>query len=114
MTRTFYRYAGFTDPKIDVQLVRTAADRWAWFWCTVEPLIILVITGSIFALVGAWLQLFFILVFMVVLILIGLYLWPLLQRGAKNQVAEILNNGGWKVEVRGALDDLAGGQGAVE
>lgn len=114
MIRTFYRYAGFTDPKIDVQLVRTAADRWAWFWCTVEPLIILVITGSIFALLGAWLQLFFILVFMVVLILIGLYLWPLLQRGAKNQVAEILNNGGWKVEVRGALDDLVGGEGAVE
>jgi len=108
MTRTFYRYGSFKDPKIDVQLVRTAADRWAWFWCTVEPLIILLIAGSIFAVLGAWFQLFVVLAGMAVLILTGFLLWPQLRTGARNQVGEILNNENWKVEMRSALDDLTG------
>ena len=107
MTRTFYRYASFRDPKIDVQMVRTAADRWAWFWCTIEPQITLVVAGSIFALLGAGLQLFFILVSMAVLTLIGLVLWPQLRTGARNQVAEILNNEGWKAEVHSALHAIS-------
>ncbi len=113
MTRTFYPYASFRDPRIDVQLVRTAADRWAWFWCTVEPQIILIITGSIFAVLGAWSLLFVTLASMVVLILIGLLLWPQMRTGAKDQVAEILNNGSWKAEVLSALNDLTEGEGAA-
>jgi hypothetical protein len=111
MTRTFYRYASFRDPKIDVQLVRTAADRWAWFWCTVEPLIILVVAGIIMVVLGAWSLLCFILSGMVVLILISLLLWPQLRAGARNQVAEILHNDGWRAEVRSALDHIAAGKG---
>jgi hypothetical protein len=108
MTRTFYRYASFRDPQIDLQLVRTAADRWAWFWCTVEPLVILLITGLIFAMLAAWFQLFVVLVFMAVLIATGFLLWPQLRTGARNQVAEILNNKTWKEEIRSALDNLTG------
>jgi hypothetical protein len=108
MRRTFYRYASLKDPKIDVQLVRTAGDRWAWFWCTVEPLIILLMAGSIFAVLGAWFQLFVVLAAMAVLILTGFLLWPQLRTGARNQVGEILNNENWKGEMRSALDDLTG------
>lgn len=111
MTRTFYRYASFKDPKIDVQLVRTAADRWAWFWCCVEPVIILLIAGSIFVVLRAWLPFFAILVGVAVLALVSLSLWPQLRRGAQNQVAEILNNEEWKAEVRSALGALTVGTG---
>jgi len=106
MTRTFFRYASFRDPKIDVQMVRTAADRWAWFWCTIEPQIILVITASIFAALGAWSGVLGVLVGMGVLILIALLLWPQLGRGARTQVAEILNNESWKAEVLTELNGL--------
>ena len=109
MTRTFYLYASFRNPRIDVQMVRTAADRWAWFWCTVEPQIILVVTGFIFGVVGAWSQIAYILTSMVVLILIAFSLWPQLRRGARNQVVEILNNEGWKAEVRFVLHEIAKG-----
>jgi hypothetical protein len=110
MTRTFYRYASFRNPKIDVQMVRTAADRWAWFWCTVEPHIILIISGLIAVALGAWSLLLCILVSMIVLILISFLLWPQLRAGARNQVAEILDNGGWRAEVQSALCYLAGGE----
>jgi hypothetical protein len=36
MSEVFYKYASFTDPKIDTHLVRTAADRWGWFWVLTE------------------------------------------------------------------------------
>ena len=113
MTRTFYRYASFKDPRIDAQLVRTAADRWAWFWCTVEPQIILLITILIFAVLGAWLEFFVFLVGMDVLIIIGLVLWPQLRTGARNQVAEILNNEGWKSDIGSVLKDLTGDVGTA-
>jgi hypothetical protein len=109
MTRTFYRYASFKDPQIDVQLVRTAADRWAWFWCTVEPLAILLITGVIFAVLAAWLQLFVLVAFIAVLLVTAFLLWPQLRTGAENQVAEILNNQDWKQEIRVTLDKIANG-----
>ncbi len=108
MTRTFYRYASFRDPKIDGQLVRSAADRWAWFWCTIEPQIILVITGVIFVTLGAWTQLLGLLAIMWGLILISLLLWPMLRAGARSQTGEILNSDSWKIEVRSAFVHLGG------
>ena len=108
MTRTFYRYAGFANPKIDMQLVRTAADRWAWFWSTLEPAAILLIAGPIFAVLRAWLQFWIVLASTAVLILIALLLWPQLRKGARSQVDEILTNGDWKEDVRCAFDGVSG------
>lgn len=108
MSRTFYKYASFRDPKIDVQLVRTAADRWAWFWCMVEPQFVLIITGIILAILRSWFELIFVVLVMVILSTIGLLLWPQLRNGGRNQVREILENGSWKAEIRTALQALAG------
>lgn len=110
MTRTFYRYASFRDPRIDVQLVRTAADRWAWFWCTIEPQVVLLITGIIFAVLGAWVGVVVVLVAMAVLSLIALVLWHQLKRDAEPQVAEILNSKKWKWEIQDTLKALLGAQ----
>jgi hypothetical protein len=111
MTRTFYRYASFQDPKIDVQLVRTAADRWAWFWCTIEPQVVLLISGIMFAVLGAWVVLGVVLAAMAVLILIALVLWSQLKRDAERQVAEILSREDWKSDIRVALASLLGSHG---
>lgn len=113
MTRTFYRYASFRDPKIDVQLVRTAADRWAWFWCTIEPQVVLLITGIVFAVLGAWVGLVVVLAAMAALSLIALVLWPQLRRGVKPQVAEILGREDWRSEIRIALTHLPEGHGSA-
>lgn len=107
MTRTFYRYASFTNPRIDIQMVRTAADRWAWFWCTVEPQVILIAACSIFVVLRAWSWLLYLLSAIVVLILVGALLWPQLRKGARTQVAEILDNECWREEVRSALYAIA-------
>ena len=107
MTRTFYKYASFEDPKIDVQLVRKAADRWSWFWCAVEPLIIWVMTGAILVLVGGWQQFIWVMSAIILFILLAFYNWDQLEEGAKEQVAEILNNTNWKVEVSSALDGIS-------
>jgi len=110
MRRTFYPYASFKDPKIDGQLVRTAADRWAWFWCMIEPQVVLLITGIIFAVLKAWVWLGVVCAAMAVLILIALVLWPQLRKGAESQVADILTCENWKTQIRAALNDVLGGQ----
>lgn len=41
----FYPYAGFMDPAIDKQLVRSAADNWGWFWVLIESAFIFGLTA---------------------------------------------------------------------
>jgi hypothetical protein len=113
MRRTFYPYASFKDPKIDGQLVRTSADRWAWFWCTIEPQVVLLITGIIFAVIAAWIHLVIVLSVMVILAVIALILWPQLKTGANAQVADILTREDWKTEIRAAFNDVLGGQNSA-
>jgi len=107
MTRTFYRYASFQDPKIDLQLVRAAADRWAWFWCTVEPQVVLLVAGLIFMFLDAVVPLLLVLLSIGSLALIGCLLWPQMQRGAGVQVQEILHREDWKAELRTTFGELA-------
>lgn len=57
MYKVFYAYAGFNDPAIDAQLVRTALDNWGWFWVTVESNFIILLTATIFAFMGLLMQL---------------------------------------------------------
>lgn len=54
MYATVYKYAGFKDPAIDVQLVRTAADNWGWFWVLVESSFLLALTAGTFAYQAQW------------------------------------------------------------
>ncbi|RKY06711.1 MAG: hypothetical protein DRP66_08255 [Planctomycetota bacterium] len=54
MYQTVYGYAGFKNPDIDDQLVRTSADNWGWFWVLVESSFLLLITVIIFACMQKW------------------------------------------------------------
>ena len=36
MLQVFYKYASSLKPEIDGQLVRTALDKWTWFWILLE------------------------------------------------------------------------------
>jgi hypothetical protein len=47
MYHTVYKYAGFKNPAIDEQLVRTAADNWGWFWVLVESIFLFGLTTVI-------------------------------------------------------------------
>ena len=106
MARTFYPYCSFLEPKIDKQLVRTAADRWAWFWSAVEPQAILGLAGIGFIAVGAWEYLLIVALFSVALLLIARSLLPKLRSSAQAQVDEILHNGAWRAEVRRVFVEL--------
>lgn len=110
MRRTFFRYASFKEPKIDGQLVRTAADQWAWFWCMIEPQVVLLITGIIFATIAAWIEVLIVLSVILILAVTALILWPQLKTGAKAQVTDILTREDWKTEIRAAFNDVLGGQ----
>lgn len=40
MLQVFYKYASALKPEIDGQLVRTALDKWTWFWILLESVTI--------------------------------------------------------------------------
>jgi len=44
MSEIFYSFAGFSDPKIDPQLIRNALDSWGWFWVALESIFIFSLT----------------------------------------------------------------------
>lgn len=62
MRDTFYKYAPNVDKAvINSQHVATALDRWAWFWCFIEAIPILLVSAVISGLmIGLFLTLFFI------------------------------------------------------
>lgn len=52
MYATFYKYAGFKDPQIDAQLVRSALDSWGWFWSLIESAFLVTLTAVAFQAIG--------------------------------------------------------------
>jgi len=87
-----YRYAGFKNPVIDDQLVRTAADNWGWFWVLVESSFLVGLTAAFFAFRAQWAYtkgLLWVLLVECVLLWIQ---WRACIRSAKPQVKAILND----------------------
>jgi hypothetical protein len=56
MYKVFYPYAGFKDPSIDAQLVRSALDNWGWLWVEVESCCLFLLTAVIFLFIGKAVQ----------------------------------------------------------
>lgn len=54
MYSVFYPYAGFKNPAIDEQLVRTAADNWGWLWVLVESSFLFLVTAGILIYLQTW------------------------------------------------------------
>lgn len=92
MYAVFYPYAGFADPKIDKQLVRTALDNWGWFWVDVETILLCVLTMIILICLGNCLYIKLFAVILFVLLIFILYQWFACKSSAKRQVTAILDD----------------------
>ncbi|GMV23789.1 MAG: hypothetical protein AMXMBFR57_37380 [Acidimicrobiia bacterium] len=91
MVKTFYRYASFENPVIDSQLVRSAADRWGWFWTFLEPIPTVLLTSAVLLWLGSALWTWFV-GLAVLLMLVCTALWRPLKRGAADEVEAILDD----------------------
>jgi hypothetical protein len=100
MYAVFYPYAGFADPAIDRQLVRTALDTWGWFWSALEAVFLIVITGIVFLIIGSWKRWLVTLLILVPLILFLFYQWSVCKRTASAEVDAILQDGERAEKVR--------------
>lgn len=118
MYEVFYLYAGFHEPKIDKQLIRTALDNWGWFWVGVEAAFLLGLTSVILRLVDAQWQLRTSLLLLLVNVVILMVLqWPACRRSAGREVEAILDDpereaGMTAIEIEAALESE--GEHAVE
>lgn len=92
MINVFYKYApNARDAEINHQLVSDALDNWGWFWCCVEPSVVL-LSAAIVA--GFLISLQIAAVFVIVaafLSLVAFGIWFACIRAARHQVDDILH-----------------------
>jgi hypothetical protein len=105
MYDVFYPYAGFADPKIDKQLIRTALDNWGWFWVGMEAGLLFAITSATLLLLHAQMQLYICLLLFLLSGILLLLQWPACRRSAEREVAAILDDPARRGEVSAALAD---------
>jgi hypothetical protein len=106
MYATVYKYAGFKNPVIDCQLVRTAADNWGWFWVFVESSFLVGLTAAFFTFRTQWGYtegLLWVLLVECVLLWIQ---WRACIRSARPQVKAILDDQQRFHEIRNYFNNL--------
>ena len=92
MDAVFYPYASFINPKIETQLVRTAADNWGWFWVTLESSFVFSVTTI---LLKIWFKSTYVQLFLIVILVqmcFLLYQFFECRKSAKRQVNAILSD----------------------
>lgn len=104
MRRVFYTYASFESPVIDSQLVRSQADRWAWFWTAFEPIPVLLVACVVTMLLGGVMWPLSLVGLLILQGLVCVGLLPGLKRGAADQVKAILEDPERAKHVRAAFD----------
>lgn len=92
MSKVFYKYASFEGPLIDTQLVRNAADRWAWFWTFFEPIPVVLLTAGAIYFLGDRNWAVGLLLLALAQAVVCFALWPSLTRGGHKQVQAILED----------------------
>lgn len=92
MYTCFYEYASSTAPKIDQHLIRSALDRWSWFWVLAELLAVNAILIVLLMSVSAFRQA----AWSAVVMIVGLAVMTFCQRAcasiAHAQVERIVAN----------------------
>ena len=107
MRDTFYKYAPNVENSIiNSQFVATALDRWAWFWCFIEPTIIFLLSAIV-----AWWQIGFkysLIYFgaIIVFIIVSIFIYPSCKSAAKYEVDDILNDNDRKTTIAEAFNAL--------
>jgi len=92
MYKVFYPYAGFKNPIIDDQLVRTALDNWGWFWVEVETSVVFMITSVIFLTIQKRIQFLTLLGVVLILIFLEFYQYRVCIKSAEAEVNTILDD----------------------
>ena len=100
MYKVFYPYAGFADPKIDKQLVRSALDNWGWFWVCIESGFLFSVTAVIVKVLHRDTQFRICLVILLVIAIMLLVQWFACRRSAGRQVRAIVDDEGRKSDIR--------------
>lgn len=107
MYKVFYEYAGFNEPKIDRQLVRSALDSWGWFWAALESSMILLITLVILFVYKKWYLFTIGIIFMISLVCLLFFHWFECRTYALREVKAILSDDTRKREIKKYLTTLA-------
>ncbi|MBN2297036.1 MAG: hypothetical protein JXM72_00495 [Deltaproteobacteria bacterium] len=110
MYQTVYKYAGFRDPMIDVQLVRTAADNWGWFWVLVESSFLFLTSAIIFACISKWNYMTVFIVVVMLEIVFILFQWLACIKSAAPQVQAILSGQDRSAFIRNYFERLTEGE----
>lgn len=106
MYAVFYPYAGFKNPVIDEQLVRTAADNWGWFWVLVESSFLFSVTTLILVWLSEWNYVFVCLIVILVEMILILRQWFACKRSAKRQVFMIVGDSNRRTSIAGYFQSL--------
>ena len=106
MYTIFYSYAGFKDPKIDLQLIRNALDAWGWFWVAVEAVFMFTITLVIVTVLRQWLYVSICLGANVFLLVFLLYQGFICKRNALREVDAIVADTTRNKEIRNYFQNL--------
>ena len=92
MYKGFYPYAGFKEPVIDAQLVRSALDNWGRFWVELEAVCLLFITMIIFLMIDKSTQCFVSFVIGLVLIALCFFQYRVCISSATSEINAILDD----------------------
>lgn len=107
MYKIFYKYAGFKDPVIDAQLVRTALDQWGWFWVFIESSAMLILFTVISFITNGWKISLFFLIVTIISSLISFFLMTSCQNAAKREIEAILDDNNRKIEIEKEFNALS-------
>lgn len=99
MYKVFYPYAGFKDPSIDAQLIRSALDNWGWYWVELEAICLFLLTMIIFLIMEKITQSFVSFIIGLFLIALSFYQYKVCISSAKAELNAILDDDKRKKEI---------------
>lgn len=106
MYKVFYPYAGFKEPKIDTQLVRTALDNWGWFWAGIESGFLFAITAVLVKGIAGDAYYYFCLLVLLLIALFLLFQWFVCRQSADRQVRAIVGDSQRKRDIRAYFERI--------
>ncbi|MFA5192977.1 MAG: hypothetical protein WC740_19895 [Verrucomicrobiia bacterium] len=109
MYAVFYRYAGFPEPRIDRQLVRTALDNWGWFWVAVESFALILVTTICLLSMNAQRDVGLCATILLVLLAFLVLQWFVCRATAAKEVRAVLEDSERKSAVRAYFAQMAQG-----
>lgn len=99
MSQVFYKYASSTKPVIDPHYIRTALDRWGWFWVCMEAVFVLIVYAIAAMIFASFALAVVLLAGSAGALAIGVMFWPKMISIAEQEVSEILSDTQRRTEI---------------